>query len=163
MSTSKSRTCACVEASSAETGSSHRRTRRLRGQGAGDGDSLSLAAGQQQRCGGQVLRLQPDDVEQLQRATPRGLTVGQAYGVQRIPQNALDVPARVEGTQRILVDHLQRGPERAPRLFRHARPGLTEQQDAAGIRLREAEQYPARWSIYPRRLPDKPSVRRAPR
>ena len=81
---SRSSTCAWIDTSSAETGSSHTITSRVGAERPGDRHALALAAGQLQGARSAVLVLEADELEQLAHPRTalgaRGAVARQAVG-----------------------------------------------------------------------------------
>ena len=102
-STSRSRICAWIETSSADTASSSTITDGPRGQRARDGDPLTLAAGEAEREPVEHRVGEADLREQLEHALAPRRRGAETLAAKGVEQDALDVPARVERAQRVLV------------------------------------------------------------
>ena len=78
---------------------------RVHGQGAGDADALALAAGELVREAVVVLRVQPDDLEQLLHAALDLGRRAELVDLERLGDDEADPLARVQGRVRVLEDH----------------------------------------------------------
>ncbi len=137
-------TCAWIDTSSADTGSSQTMHLRPQRQGARDADPLPLPAGELVRVAVDVLGLEPDEVQQLLHR-PRAVAARHHLGmdVERLADDVADGHPRVQRRVRVLHDHLhpppeppqlaaadledvpavQIGPSRGRRLLAHEQPG----------------------------------------
>ena len=134
---SRLRIWACTDTSSAETGSSQTISDRVDRERAGDADPLALAAGELVREPVVVLRVEPDDLEQLRDAA---LALGRradAVDVERLGDDEADALARVERRVRVLEDHHHLAPERAHVLARELRDVPALEDDLAVRRLEQ--------------------------
>ena len=99
-------TCAWIDTSSAETGSSATISLGSQRERAGDADALPLAAGELVRVAVVVLRVEPDQLEQvLHRALDAVLGLDVLQPERRADDRADGVP-RVQRRVRVLEDHL---------------------------------------------------------
>ena len=112
-SSSRFSTCAWIETSSADTGSSHTMSFGLQRERARDADALPLAARELVRVAVDVLGVEPDDVEQLlgtrlccSRPCP------DAVDHERLGDDLADGHARVQARIRVLEDDLDVAAER---------------------------------------------------
>ena len=128
---------------------------RLRGERPGDRDPLALAARQLQRAPRQVLLLEADHLQQLgdPPLARRLVAVALAEGVEH---HLLDRPARVEGAERVLVDHRDVGAALAALALRQSRPLLAGQGDAAAVDLEQGEREARGRRLAGARLADDP-------
>ena len=112
MSISSSVTAACTETSSAETGSSATTTFGVAGEGAGDADALLLPARELARPAVGEGARQLHQVEQLEASRSRtasaSLSPTPNFSSTR-DDLAADAVARVQGVERVLEHHLDRG------------------------------------------------------
>ena len=111
-------TCAWIDTSSAETGSSPMMSFGIERQRAGDADALALAAGELVRVVVHLRPAQADAVEQLPppaRAAPS--CAAMPCTLQRLADDVAGAHARVERGERVLEDDLHlpaEGPQLAP-------------------------------------------------
>ncbi len=87
--------------------------RRLQGQRAGDADALALSAREFMRIAVGHIGQQAHHVEQLgDLLAIGGASTGQAVDLERFADDLRHLHARVQRTERILVDHLHASPDR---------------------------------------------------
>ena len=112
-SSSRLTTCAWIDTSSAETGSSATISFGLQRERAGDADALALAAGELVRVAVVVLRVEADQLQQvLHRALDAVLGLDVLDPERRADDRADGVP-RVQRRVRVLEDHLHVAAQRA--------------------------------------------------
>ncbi len=99
-------TWARIDTSRALTGSSQMMSLGLQRERAGDTDALALAAGELVRVAFRVLRVEPDDLEQVRDALLRSSLVPTSWMIERLADDVADVHARVERGVRVLEDDL---------------------------------------------------------
>ena len=99
------RTCAWIETSSAEIGSSATISSGLSGNGARNAGALTLPAGELMREVARKGAAEPDQLENLDHA-PGGLGRADAVRDQRLRDDVFDPCPRIEGTVRILKHRL---------------------------------------------------------
>ena len=100
-------TCAWIDTSSADTGSSHDDELRLDRQRAGDADALALPAGELVRVAVDEARVQADQRQQLLHPRAHRLPPSpQVVDLDRLGDDVADRHARVERGVRVLEDHL---------------------------------------------------------
>ncbi len=108
-------TCAWIETSSADTGSSQTIEARLDRQRARDADALPLPAGKFVRIAARVLRRETDEAQDLLQAlAPPSL--GESVQRERLVERLADRHARIERRERVLEDDLQRAAQLAHRV-----------------------------------------------
>ena len=133
-------TCARIETSSAETGSSRIRSSWVQRQGARDADSLPLTAGELVREAVRVLRAQPNRPQQLGDATVSLVpTAGDAVDLEWLADDVANGHAWIQRRVRILEDDLQLTADRAHLLPLEARDVATVDDDRARGRLDQLE------------------------
>ena len=103
-------TCARIDTSSAETGSSATRKDGLHGQRAGDADALALAAGELVRVAPGMGGRQAHALQQVGDAFPALGAPGEVVDVQGLADDLTHGHARVEARERILEDDLHAPP-----------------------------------------------------
>ena len=101
--------------------------RGARGEGAGDRDALTLAARHPQRETTCDLDRQADQVEQFATRARRAARGRELARGKSVEQDALHVPARIERTQRVLVDDRDETSTPAPLRLGQGRPLVAEQ------------------------------------
>ena len=126
-------------------------------------DSLALAAGEFVRKLARVGSMKADELEQFADpggdrtfSSGRGLPIADAKRANRLGDDAADPPARIERPERVLEDHLDAPPDRAPRGL-VASPGEIDalDQHLPGSRLEQPDNH-SRQGRFPRPgFPDK--------
>ena len=113
-------TCAWIETSSADTGSSQTISFGLDRERARDADALALAAGEFVRIAAHVVGLQADRLEQLatRSVAARLRDFASLWMMQRLADDRADRHARIERGERILEDDLHVAAQRAQRIAR---------------------------------------------
>ena len=135
-------TCAWIETSSAETGSSQTISFGLDRERAGDADALALAARELVRVAAHVVGVQADRLEQLRRSAPRTRAgvFASLWIDQRLADDRADRHARVERGVGVLEDDLHVAARaRAARRLPSARDVLALEPDLARGRLDQAQ------------------------
>src|SRR5438132_1585464 len=107
-----------------------------------------------QRVHVQVVRRQPDDLEQLADPLRDVAASCQAVHAQRLADDPADAVARVERRERILEDHLHPAAKRAQRALGEVRDVLAVEDDPAAGRLVEAQDRAADRRLAAAGLPD---------
>jgi hypothetical protein len=121
---------------------------------AGDGDPLPLAARHPQREAPGDPGREADLLQQLEHAGTTGGTPGELSRRQGVQQDALDVPARVERAQRVLIDDRDESAPQAATGLGQRRPRFAEQLDGSAVEFFEAEREPGGRALARARLPD---------
>ena len=92
-----------VEGRDGFVGDEHRRIERER---AGDADALALPSAQRVRMSRRQRRIQADEIEEALHAGLPARAIADAVDVERFPHDVAHPHARIEGSARILKDHL---------------------------------------------------------
>jgi hypothetical protein len=101
------RICAWTETSRADVGSSQTMNSGVGGERPGDGDALALATGELVREFLAVVRVQPDQGQELAHPVhDLALALDEVEGADRLRHDPVDPPARVQRRVRVLEDHL---------------------------------------------------------
>ena len=107
-------------------------------EGARDADALALAAGELVREAVVVLRVQPDDLEQLLDALLDLRLGAHLVHLERLGDDEADALARVQRRVRVLEDHHHLAPVRTHLGAGQARDVAAVEDDPAGRRIEEA-------------------------
>src|SRR5215210_3921661 len=104
-----------------------------------DPDPLALTAGELVREAVQVLALQPDAIEQLERPAAR-LLLADPLAHERRADDLRHPLARVQRRERVLEDHLQLGAQRAHLPLGDVGDVVPAEADPPGARLEQAQE-----------------------
>jgi hypothetical protein len=149
-------TCAWMETSSAETGSSSDDEVGVEGERAGDGDALALAAGEFVRVAVARRRRGRPTWSQQRRRRGRGASAAaRAVDAQRLGDDVADGHARVERGERVLEDDLDVAARRAARQRGGVRCGRPSKRTSPAVGAMQAQRRRCRRCDLPQ--PDSPT------
>ena len=94
-----------------------------------------------------MFRAEPDVGEKIIGASPTGFGIRKPLGGKRVGDDATNRPARVEGSQRVLVDHRDPAAPRASFGFGRLSPWLAGQVHAAFVWLDQGQSQTCRGGL----------------